>query len=153
MKNPITLGIIALLVAGGAFYGGMQFQVSVQATADAARQAARGQGGAAFGGRGGSSGQGGGAGRGAPTVGKVLSKDEASMTVELAAGGSKIIILSGETKAMHTTDIGLDTVKVGDTVTVMGSTNTDGSVTASRIETGAVRQFGSRNGSTVPSIQ
>lgn len=143
-QNLFVLGSIALLIAGAAFYGGMKYQMSVQAAADAARIAARserggqgiqgGQGGFGRGGMGGAGGMGG--GRFMPTVGKVLSKDDTSLTVELSEGGSRIVILSGETRVTHTEEITLDTVQVGDSVTVMGQPNADGSVTAQRIETG-----------------
>jgi hypothetical protein len=140
MKSPTAVGIIGLVVAGGAFYGGVQYQTSVQTAADAARVAARGdRAGQGFGARGA-----GGVGRFTPTSGTVLSKDATTMTIALTDGGSRIVILSTDTKTTHIEEAKLDSVKVGDSVTVMGSANPDGSVTADRIETGVFMRGGAR---------
>lgn len=143
--NTTTQGIIALVLIGAGFYGGMQYQTSKQAAAQAERQAQRGQ----FGGRGGQNGgpggmgtMGGGTGGGrfSPTIGTVLSKDDTTMTVELEGGGSKIILLSKSAQVTHSEKVDLATVKIGDKVQVMGSTNPDGSVTAERIMTGDIQR-------------
>lgn len=131
--NNTTRGIITLLLIGAGFYGGMQYQTSRQTAATAERQAQRGQ----FDGRG--------TARFTPTTGTVLSKDDTTMTVELEGGGSRIILLSDAAQVTHNEKADLKTVKIGDKVQVMGSTNPDGSVTAERIMTGDIRRFGARN--------
>jgi hypothetical protein len=78
--------------------------------------------------------------------GQVLSIDATSMTVSLPEGGSKIVILSKETKATHSTETTVSSIKVGDSVSIFGMPNQDGSVTAQRIETGTITRFG-RTGS------
>lgn len=131
-----TVPLISLTLIIAAFFGGMYY-----ATPTNTQQAGTDeQNGRNFRNRPGGQGFGKGFGGGMVT-GSVLSLDATSMTVTLPEGGSKIVILSQDTKVSHTTESTLDAVKVGDTVSVMGTPNQDGSVTAQRIETGAIMRF------------
>ena len=138
MKNNVAVvALVALLVGGGAgFFGGMQYQKSQ-------RSAAFGQftNGGGFGGRGGS-GAGGGSGingarlggNGNGAVGTILSVDNNSITVKLADGSSKIVLLTGSTSINKATQGSVSDLAVGTTVAAYGATNSDGSVTASNVQ-------------------
>jgi len=68
--------------------------------------------------------------------GEVTSKDAQTLTIKLTDGSSKIVVLSGSTSYLETSPSTLDNVAVGDSVTVTGQTNADGSVTANTISLG-----------------
>lgn len=131
---PLIIG--ALVIGGGSFYGGMQYQKS-QVPAAGQGQFARGQGNGAMrviGGAGGAGRAGANGMAGGFTAGEVISKDAMGITLKLRDGGSKIILTSSSTRIGKMTDGSLDDVKEGTEVTVTGSTNQDGSVSASMIQ-------------------
>lgn len=120
----VSIIIIALLVVGGgAFYGGMVYSKSQ----NSARQfgAANLQGFRNRTGAGGSS----------LTSGSVLSKDGTSITLQLPNnGGSKIIFYSGTTQINKMAAGTPDDLSAGTNVSITGTTNSDGSVTAQNIQ-------------------
>lgn len=129
--NKITQIIIVAVVVGVVgFYGGMQYGKSSAASATPGSGRGNFQG---FGG------QGGGMMRtrgmnGGFTGGSILSKDDKSITLKLRDGGSKIIFFSAATKVMKSTAGATGDLAVGGDVTVMGTTNSDGSITADSIQ-------------------
>ncbi len=141
MKNAfIGYVITALIVGGGAFYGGMEYQKTLKSERGAGginnfanlspeeRQKMREQ----FGGNTMRSGQGRNGGNIA--TGEIIAKDDKSITVKLRDGGSKIIFYT------DTTDIGKFTkgekndLEVGKTVLVTGEQNSEGTITAQSIQ-------------------
>jgi hypothetical protein len=124
--SKIISGIVILLVvAGGAFYGGMLYATNqAAATATAAR--------AGFAGRGTRTGA---AGAGF-TAGTILSNDGTSITLQLPAstGGSKIILYSSATQIAKTTSGTTKDLTPGTSVNITGTANTDGSITAQSIQ-------------------
>jgi hypothetical protein len=85
---------------------------------------------------------GGGFGRGASgTVGSV-SADQ--MTITTAAGGSRIVLLTPSTTVTEVSSAtkALADLASGQTVTIIGSTNPDGSVTATSVVIGNLALFG-----------
>ena len=123
--NKIISGVIILLfIVGGAFYGGMLYGKNQAATAATAARAS-------FTGRAGRTGTGAGF-----TTGTVLSNDGTSITLQLPAstGGSKIILYSSATQVFKTTAGTAKDLAVGTSVSVTGTTNSDGSVTAQSIQ-------------------
>jgi hypothetical protein len=121
-KHYIITIVIAIVVGLGGFYGGTLYQKSVKTTptgAGAFRQAGingqRGTGGF----------------RG--TMGQILSMDSKSITVSVPGGGSKIIFFSGSTSVSKTVSGAVSDLKVGDNIVATGTTNTDGSVSATDI--------------------
>lgn len=133
MKNNIIVSVLVTLVVGGGigFYAGMKYTSSSVSTAQA--QAGQFQ-------RGGGTGRGGRAGGGIVS-GQILTKDASSITVQLLSNqndatpaGSKIVFLSGTTQVMKAAQGSVSDLSIGDQVTVMGSANSDGSVTAQTVQ-------------------
>ena len=120
--------IVAVLVGSGAFYGGMKYS---QGKSVSDRQQRLGQVGANIGGgfRGGQGGNGG----GLISV-DIISKDNQSVTVKMRDGSSKIVFFSDTTEVnKFVAGISVDLV-IGKTVSIIGKTNSDGSITATSIQ-------------------
>ncbi|MFA6518083.1 MAG: hypothetical protein WCV93_00315 [Candidatus Shapirobacteria bacterium] len=129
-NNLIMMVVLVLVVGGGAFFGGMTYSQS-KATATR-RQFAGGMAGQAgqFGGN-----RAGGAGvRGGQVMGDIVSVSDTSMTVKLADGSSKIVILSETGSIVKSSPATKTDLVVGEKVAVFGATNSDGSVTAQNIQ-------------------
>ena len=126
-KQLIILAIIlAIVIAGGSFYGGMLYGNSKSASTSAAARSG-------FAGR---TGRGGTAGAGF-TSGTIIAEDSSSITLELptaAGGGSKIIFYSSVTPIGKMTSGTPSDLKNGINVSVTGTTNSDGSITAQSIQ-------------------
>lgn len=144
MNKVITIVIaVAVVVGGGAFYGGMKYaqskapqgrlsQADFQNLSPEERQQRIQQLGANAGGfRGGSGGNRSGGGF---TAGEIISKDDKSVTVKLQDGGSKIIFLSDSTQITKSATGALSDLEVGKNISVNGTANSDGSVTAQNIQ-------------------
>ena len=119
------LVILAIVIAGGSFYGGVMYAKSqISAAATAAR--------AGFAGR---TGRAGGAAGAGFVSGNVIAKDASSITLQIPNnGGSKIIFYSTSTQIGKFTSGTADDLTNGTTVMVTGTTNSDGSVTAQSIQ-------------------
>jgi len=72
-----------------------------------------------------------------PVNGEIIKGDNESITVKLADGSSKIIILSEKTAINKSAEAEKSDLKTGESVTVFGISNTDGSVTAQNISIGS----------------
>lgn len=130
MKNNYVITIILVVVfAAAGFFGGTMYQKNQTATNFS-------NFGGGTGGRGG--GTGGFAGRraggGGQVVGTVLTQDSSSITVKLADGSSKIVLLSGTTSYNQSAPASASDLKVGDRVAVFGMANSDGSVNATNVQ-------------------
>jgi len=153
MKNTFAVTIaVAVVVGAAAFYGGMLYgrsgspsrlaQGDLSAPGGSAsggqnlrnltpeqRQQRFQQMGISGGGPGGQRNGGGGF-----ASGEIIAQDDKSITIKLRDGGSKIIILAGTTEiGKFTTGVVTD-LKTGETVTVNGQANADGSITAQSIQ-------------------
>ncbi|MFA6215626.1 MAG: DUF5666 domain-containing protein [Patescibacteria group bacterium] len=142
MKNQnLIIGLIIafLVVMAGSFYGGMiygknqagngfggQFQNLTPEQRQARMQGLQ-QGNSAMARRG--NGQGGGF-----AAGEIINKDDKSITIKLPAGGSKIILFSDSTSVGKFENGAAADLAIGQTVTASGTTNSDGSVTATQIQ-------------------
>jgi hypothetical protein len=135
MKNNSIIMVIGALVIGaaGGFFGGMQYQKSQSPTA----MFAGGNGGFRSGGQGG--GQRGQAGQGfnrtgfRPVLGEIISSDDKSITVKLADGSTKIAFYSATTDINKSEKADKSGLVIGEKVSVFGTENTDGTVTATNI--------------------
>lgn len=128
---------IALLVAvttgGGGFFAGTKYQQNKRAQFITGAGNAQGRAGAMPGGNQVGS-TGGNRGMSRPVAGEIIKSDDTSITVKLADGSSKIILLSTVTQINKaeqgtTADLGL-----GTQVSVFGSENTSGAFTAQNIQ-------------------
>jgi hypothetical protein len=130
MKNKTTIITIVLiiLVGGGGFFAGMQYQKSK--TPQFAAGGANGRrGGQAFGNRAGASANG-----ARPVAGQIVSEDSTSITVKSADGSTKIVILSTSTGVTESTTSTKQALTNGQQVLVIGTPNSDGSITAQNIQ-------------------
>jgi hypothetical protein len=171
MKAPqIVIGVVAVLaLAGGGFAAGMTFERSQTPSTNAAGATG------ATGARGGTGGRGvfgpGGTGAAAgqqPLTGRILAVNDGSITiaaVERGLGGqnaqasaspattSQIVLVGTSTRIVKTTeaDVKLSDLKVNDQITVVGTTDTMGMVSATAIVVGSTnilgQLFGSQTGS------
>ena len=141
-KKTIGIGaLIFIVIAGGAFYGGMKyaegnrtagFRNGNSANLPEGTQARFGQ----AGGMGASNTRGG----ALMTAGEIIAKDEQSITVKLQDGGSRIVFLSASTPITKNASADASDLSIGESVAVMGSTNQDGSVTAQSIQVGTIQR-------------
>lgn len=130
-KQWVSLIVVAVIFGGGGFFGGIKYQQS-KTPAVAARngQFAGSAGAGGFAGRR----LGGAAGGGSFVSGSVLSSGSGTMTVKNMAGGSQIVILAPSTQYRKAVDGSAGDITVGSQVTVTGSTNADGSLTAQSVQ-------------------
>jgi len=138
MENKkIIMGVVGvLIVVIISFYGGMVYARKNITAANASRQGNFNQNG--FTGPNGSRMMGqntrGGNNGGGFISGDVISMDATSMTIKLRDGGSKIVLFSPASKVEKTVDGVISDVAVGKSVMVTGTTNPDGSVSATSIQ-------------------
>ena len=123
--------LIAVVFAGGGFWGGMSYAQSEATSARAAFAGAAGR--AGFVGRAGAA--------GGATFGTILSIDPTSITIQLPAStssaattGTKIVLYDASTQIQALQSVPASSLAVGQTVTVAGTANSDGSVTATMIQ-------------------
>ncbi len=137
--KKVIFPVIVIIVGLAAFYGGMTYGKSqASSNQNASRDAFAGaQNFAGVRGRsGGSGGNGGGF-----ISGQIISKDSQSITVEFRNGSStasasstKIVFLSGSTPIMKSVNGTADDLTPGTSVTITGTANSDGSITAQSIQ-------------------
>ena len=123
--QPMIVLVIALVVGAASAYGGYSYRASQISSA-------RGN----FAGRTGVAARAGVQARigGGRISGDVISTDANSITIKLADGSSKIILLSGQTMIDKATQGSKTDLTSGAKVAVFGTTNSDGSVTAQNIQ-------------------
>lgn len=125
MKKHLPILITAIVVGGAAFYGGLQYGKNQSlATAGAG---ASGRGGNFVGRQRGGNG-------GNFLGGQIVSKDDKTITVQSMDGSSKIIFFSDTTKIMKAVDGTLADLAQGKQVSINGTPNPDGSITAQMIQ-------------------
>lgn len=122
----MMLGAI-ILVGAGAFLGGMQYQKHQIATQFSQNSNGRFTTFRRNGGGGGSS-------NGAPVSGIVSSVDPTGITVKLNDGSSKVVLLTDGTSITEATESSKQAIQSGNRVLVLGTTNSDGSVTAQSVQ-------------------
>ena len=152
MKNikPIVPVILILVGLGVGFFGGYEYRNYrlTQTRGSFAGGAANGNFQRFVGGRTGA-GQNGMVRAG--TFGSILSIDTNSITVKLADGSTKIVLLSGSTTYSNTVSASQSDLKTGDNVVVSGTPNSDGSVTATNVQLNP--EFGRPMASPTPSAK
>lgn len=122
--------IAFIIVGGGAFYAGMSYASSKTPATQSGFTA--GMGGA--GGFAGRTGARGGAGGGF-TAGTIVSSGNGTISIQQQNGSSTEIVLVGpSTQILKTIAGSAGDLSVGTTVTISGTSNSDGSMTASAIQ-------------------
>ena len=124
-KQIVSMLVVAVIFAAGGFFGGMKYQQNKTPAI-----AVRGQGGNP----GGQGRRFGGPNGGSFVGGEVLSTGTNTMTVKNMNGGSQIVILAPSTQYRKAVDGTAADVAVGGQVTVTGTTNSDGSLTAQSVQ-------------------
>jgi len=133
----VSCVLLVVVVGAGSFYGGMVYGKSSSKGSFAgnfnpeqlgANVAGMGQKGTRVNGTG-MTGAGGGF-----VLGEVISQDEQSITLKLQEAGTKIIFFSSSTQVTKTQEGSISNISVGESLTVTGKTNTDGSITAQSIQ-------------------
>ena len=117
--------IIVLIVGAGAFYGGLVYGKSQNASSPGRFQGFNANG-AQRGARQGAN--------GGLVNGQILAQDAKSITLKLNNGGSKIIFLSDTTQIMKSTNGAVSDLTTGENLMVNGMPNSDGSITAQTIQ-------------------
>lgn len=148
IRKIIAGGIVGIVIVGGlSFWAGSHYANSrarsgfAHVTASGMQGSGRGQNNNMPGGM--RTGQG-----GAGFVsGTILSKDDQSLTISLVNGGSRIILLGNKTSVRKSVDAGPDDLTTGETVTIIGKGNQDGSLSAESIEVGGMPMMGRAAGS------
>ncbi len=135
MKKNLPQIIIGVLVVGAiSFYGGIKYETSKTTTTPVdSQQRSSDQSGGRNGGRMGGN-RGGANGGGGFANGEVVSADNTGLTIKMRDGSSKIVIFSSSTQILKSATGTLSDVVAGTQVTIMGSPNTDGSITAQSIQ-------------------
>ena len=147
----IVIGVVvALALAGGGFAAGMTVGrgSGAEASASASPSGAGGRGAGITGraGQGGAAGASGAFG-GQAMTGRILSVNDGSITIEVRQGGaqgasptvtSQIVLVGSSTRIVKTveSDIKLTDLKANDQVTIVGSTDANGNVSATAIVAG-----------------
>ena len=125
MNNKTTVWVIVLVVvAGGAFWGGMQYAKS-STPATAVRTAGSGSYTGARGTR---------TAGGGFTSGQIVSSDATSITIQMQSGSSQVVFYSPTTQIMKSTSGSAADLAAGVNVMISGTTNSDGSLTANSIQ-------------------
>lgn len=133
MKNNsiLIIFVVAILVGAGAFFGGMKYQQSKRQ--NFARQFGQGQEVRADKTQGNRQGF-------RPVNGEIISSDDKSITVKMQDGGSKIVLLSDKTEISKASSGVKEDLKTGEKVMVVGTENSDGSVTAQNIQLNPIQR-------------
>lgn len=123
-KNVVSVLAVAIIVGAVGFYGGMLYAKKGSVVRTAGHDGRPG----------GFAGGPGMRNAGGFTAGEIVSKDATSFTIKLRDGGSKIVFFSTSTTVGKMASGSMDDVSQGTNVTVAGTTNQDGSVTASMVQ-------------------
>ena len=135
MNKKIITGVMAIVIVGGAFYGGMiygkssmpsrgQFSIG-QFTGNL--NGARGTGTRVD-------------MNGGFTAGEIISKDATSVTIKMQDGSTKIALIATSTQVVKSSSGTLNDLTIGTNITITGISNSDGSVTAQSVQ---IRSAGS----------
>lgn len=128
-KTKVIAAVVLVVVAGAAFYGGTVYAKGSAGgrSSFAAGQFSRtGTSTGTFTARGGAN--------GGFTSGQILSVGNGSITVQGTDGSSKIILIGDSTQISKMATGSMSDLTAGTNVTITGTTNSDGSITATMVD-------------------
>jgi len=142
-KNKLIIAVVLALIIGaaGGFLGGMEYQKQNQPFGMMGNFARNGQNQTGANNNdqrrmlGNSNGF-------RPVSGQIMSIDEKSMTIKMSDGSTKIVLLSSTTPINKESVGNKGDLMTGVTVSVFGTQNPDGSVTATAIQIGGMAMMG-----------
>ncbi len=82
--------------------------------------------------------------------GSIIAADDSTVTIQTADGSTKIVLISGSTTISVTEEGSLADLVVGEQVAVTGTSNSDGTLTATSIRLGSDMAFAGSPGGTAP---
>lgn len=129
-KTIIGVVAVAVLVGGVSFYSGMQYDKGVSRFEGGNFASQRGQFGGGMGGgmmRGNRTG-------GGPMAGEIIAKDDKSLTIKSLDGSSRIVFYSEETITTKSVSSSVSALSIGEQITILGTSNNDGSLIAQSIQ-------------------
>ncbi len=135
MNNKIVIGIIGLVLIAAGFYGGITYAKNKGPVRSGQFVQFGAGGGRGLRGMGGFNG------------GEIISKDATGITIKSPDGSTKIVLIASSTEVMKTVTGSINDLSIGENITAMGQTNSDGSLTASSIQ---IRPAGMFFASTTP---
>jgi hypothetical protein len=130
----VVVVVVVIAVGVGGFFGGKAAGGGT-VTPEQAIAALRSGGG-------GFPGAAGGNGAGGFVTGSIVAQDSGSITVKLADGSTKIVLVPGSATIGVSQPGTASDLAVGKDVTVIGATNSDGTVTATQIQMGTLSGLG-----------
>ncbi|MEQ1500047.1 MAG: hypothetical protein ABL917_01590 [Parcubacteria group bacterium] len=74
------------------------------------------------------------------TMGEIIFKDATSVTIKMQDGSTKIALIATSTQVMKSTSGTFSDLNIGTNITISGTSNSDGSVTAQSVQ---IRPLGS----------
>lgn len=136
MNNKTTQIIIAVVLIAVSFYVGMKYGTSKSSALGNGNRSGNfvaGQNGMRMNNRGGNG----------AMFGEIISKDENGITVKSQDGSTKIILISKSTSISKQADGTLTDLVIGKSVSINGTVNSDGSITAGTVQLRPAMMFGS----------
>jgi hypothetical protein len=130
--NVIAVVVIVGIVGVAAFFSGMKYGRKDQPAGN--RQIMANFQGRQFGNGGMQAARGRGASGGGFVNGEIIKKDDTSVTVKLPDGGSKIIFINASSSVLKSTAGSAADLEAGKAVSINGTANSDGSMTAQMIQ-------------------
>jgi len=127
MNKNIIVGVAGIVLLAGGFYGGVTYTKSAR-PADFGTSAMNGPM------RNGGMGAGNMRTSASFITGEVISKDATSITIKMQDNSTKIILMGSSTQIMKTSSGSIQDLVTNSGVTVTGSANTDGSITAQSVQ-------------------
>ncbi len=142
MKKFLSIILVAVVVGGVCFFGGMKYAQS--------KVASNFPGGGNFNGQmptGGTQNASStrGSGGGGMVSGEVIAKDAQSLILKIQDGGSRIVFFSSSTTVSKIVEGSLRDIEIGKQIMVTGKQNSDGSYTAQTIQERQLPSLNPRN--------
>ncbi len=126
-KEIASAAAVLIIACGVSFWGGMKYRThTLTSMRGTFMQGMGGQGGTRAGVRGGMN--------GSFVTGDIIASDQTSITVKMRDGSSKIVLVPASASVLKSTAGSATDLVVGQSVTVTGTANADGSLNAQTVQ-------------------